>query len=246
MPHCGTFTGVGVGPGGIGFITVAALRDLQTADVIFLPKGKVSGESVARQCLRELDLPAERFREVIYDMDSDKQSLQEHYKTLAREIALELEAGKNVAYVTLGDALTYSTYSYTLQSLKAQCPRLNTKTYPGITSYTALAAATDWPLGQGKERTLILPCPEDKEALIADIESHDIVVLMKIGKRLPMVLEVLNELNITAHCVFARKLGLPDEYICSDLKAMPVDAVQGYFSTMLIRKRPADFKPMDD
>ncbi len=242
----GTFFGVGVGPGPMGFTTVAALRALQNVDVIMLPKGKTSGESIARHCLRDLGIPESKLQEVVYNMESDKSALRAHYTELAIKIAEELRRGVNVAYLTLGDALTYSTYSYTLQSLKQVYPEVQHCTFPGITSYAALASATGWPIGQGKERTLILPCPDDKDALRRDIETHDIVVLMKIGKRLNMVLEVLQEMHIASHCAFASKLGLPGEFVCSNVEQMKSSDAGGYFATMLIRKNEPVFQSSEN
>ena len=74
-----------------------------------------------------------------------------------------------------------------------------------------------WPLGEGKERTLILPCPEDAASLRRDIETHDIIVLMKIGKRLPWVLDLLRNMGIAEHCAFARRIGLVDEMLSTDV-----------------------------
>ncbi|MBY0549437.1 MAG: precorrin-2 C(20)-methyltransferase [Candidatus Obscuribacterales bacterium] len=242
----GTFIGVGVGPGPMGFITVSALSALQNVDVIMVPKGKTSGESIARHCLRELDIAESKLQEVVYNMDSDKSVLREHYTGLAVQIAEELRRGVSVAYLTLGDALTYSTYSYTLQSLISIYPEVQHYTFPGITSYAALASATAWPIGQGKERTLILPCPDDKVALRHDIETHDIVILMKIGKRLPMVLDVLQEMRIASHCAFASKLGLPGEFVCSNVEQMQPGDAGGYFATMLIRKEEPIFQSSEN
>jgi precorrin-2/cobalt-factor-2 C20-methyltransferase len=61
-------------------------------------------------------------------------------------------------YLTIGDALTYSTYGYVLAAVRDLYPECDCVTLPGITSYAAAAAALEWPLGVGK-RTLILPCP---------------------------------------------------------------------------------------
>ena len=61
--------------------------------------------------------------------------------------------------------------------LRERLPGLAHTTFPGVTSFAATASALSWPLGEGKERMLILPCPDDMAALEADIASHDIVVL---------------------------------------------------------------------
>jgi precorrin-2/cobalt-factor-2 C20-methyltransferase len=236
MSTLGQFWGVGIGPGPRGLVPVAAIEVLARATRIYLPRARTAELSIARQCLAGLPISPGRLREVEFTMDPDRNVLREHYGLLAAEIASELEAGHDVAYVTLGDPMTYSTYGYTLAALKDRLPSLPTKTFPGITSFAAAAAALGWPLGEGKERVLILPCPDDAQALRRDIESHDVVVLMKIGSRLPMVLRLLREMDIGEHCALASRIGLPGERLCDDVGGLPDDTSLGYLSTLLIRR----------
>ena len=239
MSTPGMFCGIGVGPGEPGLIPVIAWEFLKRCDVIFVPRATTMDYSVARRCLPANEIPDERFREVEFTMDSNRDVLCEHYATLAEKIAAELRAGKDIAYLTIGDPFTYSTYTYALTALKDCLPELRHRTYPGVTSYCAVAAATEFPLGEGKEHVLILPCPDELPELRAAIEWHDIVVLMKIGKRLPAVLALLEEMGIAGNCAFARHVGMDDEVIHSGVHNMEPEKSLGYLATMLIRKSPA-------
>jgi precorrin-2/cobalt-factor-2 C20-methyltransferase len=232
----GHFWGVGVGPGPRGLLPIAAVEVLAQAAVIYLPRARSADLSIARQCLDGLMIPEARLREIEFTMDPDREVLSEHYSAVAGDIALELEAGRDVAYLTLGDPMTYSTYGYTMAALRDRLPAVQARTFPGITSFAAAAAVMNWPIGEGKERVLILPCPDDAQSLRQDVESHDVVVLMKIGKRLPMVLQVLREMGIGEHCALVSRIGLPGETLCDDLDALPDTASLGYLSTMLIRR----------
>ncbi|AKZ63599.1 precorrin-2 C20-methyltransferase [Herbaspirillum hiltneri N3] len=236
----GMFWGIGVGPGPAGYLPLAAMQALQQADLIYVPRARSADTSVALQCLEGVAVAPERLREVEFNMDPDRNVLREHYAQLAQDIAAELQAGRSVAYLTIGDTLTYSTYGYVLAALKDLLPAFPHRTFPGITSYASAAAALDWPLGVGKERTLILPCPDDPATLQQEIETHDIVVLMKVGARLPWVLALLKEMGIAEHCAFARRIGLDGEVLANDLRELEAGdrdhAVSGYLATMLIRK----------
>ncbi len=236
MSELGEFFGIGVGPGEPGMISVAAWEQLKLCDVIYVPRARSAKHSVARQCLPTQEIPIERFREIEFTMNPDRTVLSGHYAALAASIAADLKAGHRVAYLTLGDAFTYSTYSYTLSAIKDLLPGLIHRTFPGITSYGALAAATAFSLGEGKESVLILPCPEQLDELRAAIQNHDVVVLMKIGRRLPGVLQLLREMAIQDYCVFGRRLGLADELVCTTLADLEPSEKNGYLSTMLIRK----------
>jgi precorrin-2/cobalt-factor-2 C20-methyltransferase len=236
----GTFWGIGVGPGPAGYIPVAAVEALRQADLVFAPRARGTETSVALQCLAGIELASQKIRDIEFNMDPDRSVLREHYSAVAETIAAELCAGRNVAYLTIGDSLTYSTYGYVLAALRERLPDLPQRTFPGITSYAAAASALGWPLGEGKERTLILPCPDDAAALRRDIESHDIVVLMKVGARLPWVLELLREMGIAGHCAFARRIGLQGELLAADVSDLNATEAMGYLATLLIRKTPRE------
>ena len=236
----GTFWGIGVGPGPAGYLPLAALDALRQADVVFVPRARGAETSVALQCLKGIDIRPQRLREIEFNMDPDRSVLREHYAQLADTIAVDLCAGRNVAYLTIGDTLTYSTYGYVLAALRERLPELPHRTFPGITSYAAAASALSWPLGEGKERILILPCPDDPLALRRDIETHDIVVLMKVGARLAWVLDLLRDMGIAEYCAFARRIGLPGEMLATDVENLCATEAMGYLATLLIRKTPRE------
>jgi precorrin-2/cobalt-factor-2 C20-methyltransferase len=234
------FYGVGVGPGPQGLIPVAALEALREADVIYAPRAKKAVVSVARQCLSGLGLGDCKFKDVVFNMDPERSQIDAHYDSIAADIVDDLKAGKVVAYLTIGDSLTYSTYSYLLQALLKSIPDLTHKTFPGVTSFAAIAAALDWPLGQGKERLLILPCPDLADDLRHELMNHEVVVVMKIGSRLPMVLSVLKELNLEGQCCFGSRIGLPGELLSTELESLEGAEAPGYLMTMLIRCCPQE------
>jgi precorrin-2/cobalt-factor-2 C20-methyltransferase len=83
---------------------------------------------------------------------------------------------------------------------------------------------------------LILPCPEDAAELRSEIESHDIIVLMKVGARLPWVLQLLRDMGIAQNCAFARRIGLQGEILQNDVSDLQAEESTGYLATLLIRK----------
>jgi precorrin-2/cobalt-factor-2 C20-methyltransferase len=236
----GSFCGIGVGPGMPGLIPVVAWQFVQDADIILLPRAKSAKRSAARNCLPPHQIPEDRFREIEFAMESDRTLLAGHYLRLADEIRQEVRAGKKVAYLTIGDPLSYSTYIYILRALQERLPEICCRTYPGVTSYSALAAATGFPLGEGKERVLISPCPDAKLELRRLIEAHDVVVLIKIGERLPMALRLLTEMEIGDHCVFGAHIGMENEILSVGISGIDGTDASGYLSTLLIRRKPVE------
>ena len=149
-PKTGRLTGIGVGPGPGGYLPLAALAALRSADLIYIPRARGADLSVALQCLEGVEFDRSRLREIEFNMDPDRQVLQEHYAQLGQQLAAQLRAGQQLVYLTIGDALTYSTYGYVLAAVRDLYPQCDCVTLPGITSYAAAAAALEWPLGVGK------------------------------------------------------------------------------------------------
>lgn len=237
-PTQGIFYGLGTGPGPYGLLPVAALEILQKVDLIYAPRSRVSKSSVALEALQGLEFDRQKVREVEFLMDGNDQRLGQYYNNLAKEIADLLRQGQSIAYLTIGDAMTYSTLGYLVAALKREDNSLARRIFPGVTSYTTAAAMTEFSLGEGKERMLILPCPDDVSSLAEDIQRNDVVILMKVGKRFEAVLDVLHQLDITEHCALAHRLGLDGEIILPTLEHIPEAEKLGYLSVLLIRKGP--------
>ena len=73
-----------------------------------------------------------------------------------------------------------------------------------------------------------------------DIETHDIVVLLKIGEKFGEVLELIREMGIEENCALAVRAGLPKERLFGSLAKLQADDSLGNLSTMLIRKEPRE------
>jgi len=235
MSRTGTFFGIGVGPGEQGLIPILAWEQLQNCGAIYVPKATSQDASTARACLPPHSIPDSRFHEVEFDMSRNHDALLVRYATIAESIASHLQGGIDVAYLTLGDTMTYSTFNYALRAVRKVLPEVRWKIFPGVTSYSALAASTGFSLGEGKERIQILPCPESLDDLETVIKRNDIVILMKIGQRLTGVLELLQRMDLSKYCAFGARIGMRDGYCLSDLSSLLENTPSGYLASMLIR-----------
>ncbi len=233
---CGTFFGIGVGPGPREYITVKSLNTLMKADKVLVPRASGSKSSVALACIKDIDIQQDAIEFLDYPMSNDENFLSSIYRDIAGRIIVDLKKKLNLVYITIGDPYIYSTYSYTVAALKELMPGISISTYPGISSFQALSAALDFPLGQGKEKILILPCPETPAELREEIERNESIVLMKIGDRFGWVRELLIEMDILKNCVLGKRIGLDNEILTRDLMSLSRDEKPGYLSVILIRK----------
>jgi len=227
----GKFYGVGVGPGDPQLLTLQAVDVLHSVDFVAIPKSKMDRESVAWD-IAKVHCPSNvRLIELEMPMTSDQQVLAKAWQDGAQTILAELKQGKSVAFITLGDPSLYSTYSYLLNILQEQLPQECIATVPGITAMAAAAAKINLPLATGDEPLLILPSTDD----VGEYLNFPNLVLMKVSRRLPEILTLLEERERKA--VLLTRLGQAEEKIRwepkpEDFRSEKID----YLSLLLVKK----------
>lgn len=222
-PSKGSFYGVGLGPGDPELMTLKAVRILEMADAIIVPKARKESKSVARdivsRCIGE-SLP---FVEMVFPMVLDLSELKPRWDEAARDILKRLDEGQNVAFVTLGDVSLYSTFYYLQQSMLSYDPDVKSHLVPGISSIQLAAARFDTPLAIGDESLGVYPLPDNIEDLDSAIKEHDKIVIMKIGKRLKELKAFLKSRELLRNAGYIRRAGFPDEYMISSMEMLPED-----------------------
>ena len=231
----GTFYGIGVGPGDPELLTLKAAAVLARCRHVFVPKAKMSADSVALQIAKQHLGKDAVIHELLFPMLTDREELSRHWSDAAAQIAPVLQASEDACFLTLGDPLLYSTYIYLLRELKQQLPDANTITVPGITAFCAVAALTQFPIGEGKQPVTIVPTDDDLEPVRRATETGGTVVLMKIGDRLQDILKLLDETGLIERAVFVARAGQEGQQIETDLRKLKqADAKAGYLSIILV------------
>lgn len=232
------FYGVGVGPGDPDLLTLKAYKILNNTDIIFAPKAKSKDDSLARNIIEKTLNTKKEFIELEFPMIKDKKELKKQYESSAKIIAEKIYSGKKVAYLTIGDPLLYSTYIYLLEALKLIAPNLIIETIPGIAAYSALAAKFSFSMGEKNEKVCICPVPDDLSNLKKTIMCNDTTVIMKVAKKLPQIIKLLQELDLAKHAIWGRRVGLTGEKLIEGFtEPSHFSEKEGYFSTIIVRKR---------
>lgn len=230
----GNFYGIGVGPGDNELLTLKAVRIIKSVDCVFVPKADTKESSTALEIVKDV-VADKRIIEQVYPMVRDKTRLETAWSKAANEIKCEVESGNNVAYLTIGDPLTFSTYCYLLQHLSKLIPSQNIHTIPGITSYNAAACLANFPLIEQDEKLAIIPISKEVSELRPILNTFDTVVLMKVAKKLDEVIELLEEMNLIENSLFASYVGFNNELITHDLNSLK-GSCKGYLSVIIVRK----------
>ncbi len=193
MAKKGKLYGIGVGPGDTELLTLKAARILKTVPVVFSPKSAKEKESIALSIVRPILEERQDYKRLmlvtpIFPMIEDKGELEKIWTSASEMIAQYLDSGRDVAFITLGDPSVFSTYSYLQKKLKGN---YEIETVPGITSFTACAAARNEALVEQNDVLTVVPKIDDRLEQI--IEYSDSVVLMKASRNTSQLEQVIEQ-----------------------------------------------------
>ncbi len=223
----GKLWGIGVGPGDPELLTCKAVRVIRQCEIIAVPRSRKEqclALKIARDAVPEL--AGKRILEIDMPMTKDQAALEAGYAAGTAVICEQLDAGKEVGFLTLGDPTVYSTYSYLHTRITDR--GYDTEIIPGVPSFCASAAALNIPLCQGKEELHIIPGTYGTEEAV---NLSGVKVLMK--NHMPCTLETLQKPGISVQMV--ENCGLAEQKIYRSLAEIPEDA--GYYSLIIVKEK---------
>lgn len=230
----GKLYGVGIGPGDPELVTLKAKRVLDEVSCIAVPKTASDRESVALSIVENLITGNKEILELVFPMSYDENVLESGWETAIGALKSKLDRGCDVALITLGDPTVYSTYIYVHKLLVSQ--GYDAEIIPGITSFCASAARAGVSLGENRESIAVVPSAYECENLEGILEEFDNVVLMKVSRNLPGLINKLKEKGVCDRAVLVSKCGFEDEKVEYDLDKA-AEGKTSYFSTMIVKKR---------
>ncbi len=234
MSKMGTFYGVGVGPGDPDLITIKAVQILQNVSMVFASCSSKNDYSIAFNIIAP-HIDGKPFEFLPFPMTRDPEILTDAWGKNARKILKVLEDGKDAAFVTLGDPLTYSTYGYLINTLKGMHPEIKIRTVPGITSYNAAAALINTPLTQGEESCYIVSGAKGAGNLRRVIDQTENVILLKVYRNFDEIYRALEELDLLDRAICITQCGLKGEMVVEDMRSLRQQEMH-YLSLIIIKK----------
>ena len=237
----GRLFGVGVGPGDPELITVKARRVIRSCPVVvhFAARSRpgnawssVADVVTADQRVLRLEYPVttESISKAGYE-----QVIAEFYDVAATTIAAELTAGRDVAVLCEGDPFFYGSYMYIHHRIG---DRFETTVVPGVTSFSAAAAAAGVPLVSLNEVLTVLPGVMPIDDLKAALAGVDAAVIMKVGRHLDDVRSAVESAGLDRQAVYVERASCPDEQVLPLAATAEVRAP--YFSLVLVPGRGLD------
>lgn len=172
--------GIGTGPGDPELMTLKAVRSIEESKVIFAPNNK--GNNMALDTAREYLLGK---KIVLIDLPMGKVGRSD-YKTAADIIFKEIEDMSIGSFLTIGDPMIYSSFTYIMEELKDR--EIDIEIVSGIPSFVASAGSSKTPLTIKGESLLI--CDEYTEELLNRVDS---IAILKTFKEKEDILNSLEE-----------------------------------------------------
>lgn len=231
----GTLYGVGVGPGDPELITVKAYRVLKEAHTVCYPKKRKGSKSYAYQIIDVyINLHEKDMLGLIFPMTKDETILKREWIKTANLLWEKLKEGKDVAFVTEGDPLLYSTFIHVMNSMKELYPEVNIKIVPGISSINGASARLGIPLADGDEHIAIIPARDDYETMKKAILENDCIIFLKVAKVIDFMIEILEELQLLHKAHVVTKVTSNEEIVWNikQLKGAELE----YLTIMVVRK----------
>lgn len=224
----GTLYGIGVGPGDPRLMTYLAVDTIKRCPVIAVPadgKGKAVAYKIASGIVEDLD--AKECLNLSTPMTKDKAILDAAYQTAADTIIEQLEQGKDVACLTLGDPTIYSTYIYIHRLVKTK--GYETEIVNGIPSFCAVSAKLGDSLVDRSEQLHVIPSTYDIED---GLKLPGTKVLMKAASKMPIVKETLKRNDLKGAMI--ENCGMPEEHIYHGVDEIPDQA--SYYSIIVVKE----------
>lgn len=213
-------------------MTLKATRLVEECDIIAIPR---SGQdinaayTIAKGACPDID--KKELMELEMPMIRDKAKLSESHDLAAERIIEKLQAGRSVAFLTLGDPSIYSTYIYVHERVLAK--GYEAQIVPGIPSFCAVAARLNEGLTEAHEGLHIIPA--SYQGLEEALDLPGTKVLMKSGKSIGKIKELVAQMEPDQDVRMVERCGMVGERVFRS--AEEIDENAGYFSILVVRDK---------
>ena len=224
----GKLYGVGVGPGDPELVTLKALRLTKEADILAFP-GENPRESVAYKIMKGAypEIDTKQMISLPMPMTKDKEQLKQVHDEGTRIIADQLDQGKNVVFLTLGDPTVYSTYLYVHKRVAQM--GYDTEIVSGITSFCAVSARFNQGLVEKAQQLHVIPASYQIEEAL---KLPGTKVLMKSGKAIGETAAALSRHGLAEASAMVADCGLPTQQVFETMTGLPEKI--SYFATVIV------------
>jgi precorrin-2/cobalt-factor-2 C20-methyltransferase len=224
----GTLYALGLGPGDPGLVTVRAAELLRSATVVAFPVDAAGDAGRAYQIALPYLAPGVVELPLEMPMTAHRPTLERAWEAGIAAVSGHAAAGRDVAYLCLGDTLLYGSFGYLLARYEGPV-----EVVPGVISPVAAASALRLPLVEGREPLVIVPDGSDLALLGGALALGGTVVVMKPSRLGAAGAALLHETGAAARAWVSQDVTLSSQRLFRAASADELAALP-YFSLIVI------------
>lgn len=199
----GKLYGVGVGPGDPELLTFKAARVISKVDVVFASAQERTGRSLALEIASQHVPCGAEVVKLFFPHTFEGVESGDSHRSNAEKVLEVLGRPASAAFLTVGDPMTYSTFTYLLAALKKMAPKTSVEVVPGITSFAAAAAQALTPLVEGDESLSLVSGVRGVERVREALGFSENIVVMKPYRRTVELCDLLMSKNLEQSTIYS-------------------------------------------
>ena len=219
-PSCvttGTLYCIGIGPGDPELMTVKAARILGNAkNVAFFHKRGRRGTArtiaggLIPASATELGLEYPMTTEAPTYSEAYKSALHDFYERTADDMRQRLDGGDDIVVLCEGDPFFYGSFMHLYLRLRTTH---KIEVVPGVSGMSGCWTQSGEPITYGDDVLTVLPATLPRDKLLLHVKATDALVIMKLGRHLPKVRDVLREAGLLERAIYVERGTMPAETI---------------------------------
>ncbi|NLL35897.1 MAG: precorrin-2 C(20)-methyltransferase [Fretibacterium sp.] len=230
-------TVVGVGPGDPDLITLRAVRAIEEADLVLVPRARARARvnsqepGVAERVVGE-HIKGKEMVPIHFLMTLDTEARDSALREQLEALRPRWEGVRSVVLPVIGDSALYATGAYLFDVWSALEPSLEMVLVPGVSAHSLAASCAPRFLALGRDVLSIVPGTAPTDRVAAALAASDSVALYKPSALGSGLREVVERAGPWREMLRVDRAGLADQSIVSGSEAL--DAPDEYLSTLLL------------
>ena len=166
----------GVGPGDSELITLKAIREAETSDMILVPRSRINERGLAEKVIAH-HLPR-KLTPILFPMTRDSKRRDEIIFSQLEAIRPEIESSEKIFFPVIGDSVLYSTGAYLIEAMK-KITAVDVGFIPGISAHSLACSCAKKFLAMSDEILTVIPGTASSEKISSALEVSDSIAVYK-------------------------------------------------------------------
>lgn len=220
----------GIGPGKPELITIEAINQAKSSDVIIIPRSHDNVQSVSEKIILQ-NIHGSIITYITFPMIYDEQQRNNLIFSQLLKAKPKWEHAHKIFFPVIGDSTLFSTGAYLFEAFKKIIPDIDIEFIPGVSAHSLAAACAKKFVAQSDEILTIIPGTADRNKIQKALSLSDTVAIYK-----PTAIRNLHELTEGFHHIIRVDFaGIPErEKIYTGLEAL--HNIKEYLSIILLWK----------